>query len=107
MVLIIGGAAQGKKRYAEENYPDARLFLLNDWAKKLFDDGKDPLKELDPEMLRSEDLVVITEEVGNGIVPLDKAEREFRECIGRLQVETAAKAKEVIRVICGLGIKIK
>ena len=36
------------------------------------------------------DTVIICEEVGNGIVPLDSFEREYRERLGRLLCEIAA-----------------
>ena len=53
------------------------------------------------------DCVIISDEIGNGIVPLDAFEREYRERTGRILVELAARAEEVERVICGIGQKIK
>ena len=38
---------------------------------------------------------------------IDKTERDFREWIGRVQVLLAKEADEVIRVICGIGQRIK
>lgn len=52
-------------------------------------------------------VAVISDEVGNGIVPLDSFEREYRECVGRALVELAGRAKRVERVICGMGQQIK
>lgn len=51
--------------------------------------------------------IVIADEIGNGIVPLDAFEREYREQTGRAEILLAKKADEVIRVICGIGQKIK
>ena len=51
--------------------------------------------------------IIITDEVGNGIVPVDKNERLLREKIGRIQCVLAEKADEVKRVVCGIGQKIK
>ena len=51
--------------------------------------------------------VIISDEVGNGIVPIEAFEREYRERTGRILVELAKKAEEVERVICGIGQKIK
>ena len=51
--------------------------------------------------------IVIADEIGNGIVPLDAFEREYREQTGRAEILLAKKADEVIRIICGIGQKIK
>lgn len=55
----------------------------------------------------NQDTIVIADEIGNGIVPLDAFEREYREQTGRAEILLAKKADEVIRVICGIGQKIK
>lgn len=52
-------------------------------------------------------LILITEEVGNGIVPMTKEDRQWRDDVGALQVELAQQADEVIRVLCKIGQKIK
>ena len=56
---------------------------------------------------RYKDTIVIADEIGNGIVPLDAFEREYREQTGRAEILLAKKADEVVRVICGIGQKIK
>ena len=38
---------------------------------------------------------------------MDTFEREYREQTGRILIELAKEAEEVIRVICGIGQKIK
>ena len=53
------------------------------------------------------DTVIICDEVGSGIVPLDSFEREYRERLGRLLCEIAAKAERVERIVCGIGQRIK
>ena len=55
----------------------------------------------------NKDTIVIADEIGNGIVPLDAFEREYREQTGRAEILLAKKADEVVRVICGIGQKIK
>ena len=39
MILIIGGAFQGKREYAETNYENAgeHIFYLNTWARGIFE----------------------------------------------------------------------
>lgn len=55
----------------------------------------------------NKDTIVIADEIGNGIVPLDAFERAYREQTGRAEILLAKKADEVVRVICGIGQKIK
>ena len=50
----------------------------------------------------SEYAVVLSTEVGGGVVPMDRAERENREKEGRLACLLAERADTVIRVQCGL-----
>ena len=51
--------------------------------------------------------VIISDEIGNGIVPVDPFEREYRERAGKILITIAERADEVERVICGIGQKIK
>ena len=50
---------------------------------------------------------IICDEVGCGITPLDRTDRDWRERVGRLCCRLAAEADEVYRVHCGLGVRIK
>lgn len=127
MRLVIGGYAQGKREYVLEKYrlPETAVWdaalpageaLLDTpvvidhfhlWVKGCMERGESP-RELFLEFLQGqEDCIVISDEVGNGIVPLDPKEREYREGVGRLLTELAAMAEEVERVICGIGQKLK
>ncbi len=54
-----------------------------------------------------EDAVVICDEVGSGIVPADREEREFRERVGRIGCRIAAEADSVIRIVCGIPVRLK
>lgn len=58
-------------------------------------------------MRRNPGAVVITDEIGYGIVPADAFLREYREAAGRVCTKLAANAKEVWRVSCGIGTRIK
>ena len=51
--------------------------------------------------LAEKDIVIATE-LGGGLVPIDRAEREKREAAGRLACMLAERADTVIRVFCGL-----
>ena len=53
------------------------------------------------------DCILICDEIGNGIVPMEAEERIYRERTGRILEQLAAQADEVVRVVCGIGQKIK
>ena len=53
------------------------------------------------------ELVIVTDEIGCGIVPMDPFQREVREQTGRVCTALAGKASRVHRVICGVGTVIK
>ena len=105
MELYIGGTAQGKKAYVTLN-----IFA---WDEKYEEIIESAPKSLSPEaesmayLEKHPDTVIICDEVGNGIVPLDSFEREYRERLGRLLCEIAAKAERVERIVCGIGQRIK
>lgn len=123
MILIIGGAYQGKLDYVHENYktseesscsettePDFskevlnrfHLFILHqirsgviasDWIKQ----NSDLLK----------DKIIICDDISCGVVPIEEELRLWREEAGRCMAYLAKNADEVIRVFCGIGTKIK
>lgn len=132
MKLVIGGYAQGKLRYVlQENgeagctvydasLPDdtqqkeaaesGRTLVidhLHRWIKEMLTAGKVPEQILFSFLHENRDCIVICDEIGNGIVPIDPLEREYRERTGRILIEIAKQADEVVRVICGIGQKIK
>lgn len=54
-----------------------------------------------------EKVIVISDEIGCGIVPMEKEERLWREENGRILCRIAAKAEKVERIICGIPERIK
>ena len=52
-------------------------------------------------------IVIVTDEIGCGIVPAERHLREYRELTGRICTELAAVSAEVHRVLCGIGTRIK
>ena len=53
------------------------------------------------------DLILICDEIGCGLVPVDAFEREYRESTGRVMNALAVQAERVDRVVCGIGRRIK
>lgn len=52
-------------------------------------------------------LLLITNELGSGIVPIVPAGRMYRDMVGRCNQILAASASEVILTVCGQALKIK
>lgn len=52
-------------------------------------------------------LVVICDEIGNGVVPTDPIERTYREETGRALIALAARAERVERIVSGIAQQIK
>lgn len=52
-------------------------------------------------------MVIVSNEVGYGVVPLDQTEREYREIMGRISTGLAAFADRVSRTVCGIEVVLK
>lgn len=52
-------------------------------------------------------LVIVTNELGMGIVPIDRMTRMYRDIAGRINQHIAKEADKVILAISGIGIEIK
>ena len=115
MILIIGGSFQGKYQYAmdlcKKEDMEADIWdHLHESIRSMLLQGKkrsEILEEIEKRYKYNSDLIIICDEVGAGIVPLEKEERIYREEVGRICCALAKKASRVIRVICGIGTEIK
>lgn len=58
-------------------------------------------------LLEKPDKIIIGDEIGCGIVPLEAKEREYREIYGRMMCRIAQQADKVTRIICGVHQVIK
>lgn len=126
MILITGGAFQGKKVYAMEqfaleecDFADGRtcpwdavykkkgIFYFHEYIRRSLKDGRDVTRLAEALVSRNPELVIVVNELGSGVVPVDAFDREYRETVGRLCCAIAKEAKEVHRVVCGIGMVIK
>lgn len=118
MILIVGGRGQGKLAYAMERRcaedwavartpeegADRPIFAgLESWLKT----AGDPWPALDALLEKNPDVVILCDEVGCGVVPMDRAEREWRERVGRVCCELARRAGRVERLCCGIPTVLK
>ena len=126
MIFVTGGCFQGKQNWVLQNC-QVQPFRVADGAvcsmeaiksagvldhfhllvRRWMQAGKIPADETEKILSDNPDIVIITDEIGGGIVPLDVKEREWREVHGRICCQLAGRADAVFRVIAGIGQKIK
>ena len=117
MILVTGGLASGEHTfvrglgYDEAQIADGALddspVVLN--AQELVRDmsgGKDADLATLVEQLAAKDVVACVE-MGSGVVPLDRSERDWRDRAGALACALAARADAVVRMTCGVPVAIK
>lgn len=131
MILITGGAYQGKLEYAIREYgvteadvfdcreenKDALLPSL-DFNKKVFTHVEgfvlaclkagieaQAYLEMNRDALAGK--ILIADDVTQGVVPIDETERAFREEAGRCLTMLGSRADRVVRVFCGIPQVIK
>ncbi len=108
MKLIIGGAYQGKKQYALENYSDENILedfhlLVLDMLKK----DIDVMAYVKEHINEYRDKVIICDDISCGVVPMDTLMRKWREAVGHTLGFLAKESDEVVRVFCGIGTRLK
>lgn len=106
MILVLGGAFQGKKDFARDHFGDKAKYIT-DIEERFKTDKASLIDEINDKLLKNEQLIIIGNEIGSGIVPIDKEERSYREEYGRYLCELAKNSSEVWRVFCGIGMRIK
>lgn len=126
MILVIGGAFQGKLEYVRTHFaagtgpvadgadctPEEirHAAVLNHFhllVRRLLEEGTDPHAAVAQMLSDHPDLIIISNELGYGVVPMEAFDRTYRETVGRVCCELAARAETVHRVVCGLGQIIK
>ena len=130
MILVFGGAYQGKLAYAldkfdiaaEDVYRCSRdgeldldktvIYGLEEfvyWCTENVVEAKAVLEsrfdtaEADPYL----DKIFIACDVSQGLVPMDATDRAFREMMGRTLLHLSKEADQVHRVFCGIGQRLK
>lgn len=132
MKMIIGGAYQGQIAWAQEQYKHfswidgetcdfsevftcqgilnfhtyIKRLLSKEWDGMFHDEIK--LKHL-AEMIweKNPDIIIVSNEIGYGLVPIDAFDRQYREQTGRICTTLAAYSEQVVRVVMGIGTVMK
>ena len=86
MRLIIGGACQGKRTMKS---------------------GGDVIAITSKIVQSNPGILILMDEIGCGVIPMEREERLWREETGRAGCYLAAHAESVERVVCGCGVRIK
>ena len=116
MMLIVGGAGQGKLSFAlRRSGLDASQVTEDPRAGKPIVTGladwmrgeADPLPVLEALILERPDVILLCDEVGCGVVPMDPEDRAWRERVGRTCCALAERADCVIRLYCGIPSILK
>ena len=90
-----------KKMLLETECDVLILNHLHLWVRDLLDEGmeEEKIQTTILSWIKSNpDAIVICDELGNGIVPIKKQERIWREQTGRLMIELAKQAERVERI---------
>ena len=123
MILITGGAYQGKTAYVKAHFQHE----ITDGAVCMFDTAKSAAILTNYHMLirrltesgmdaesftrafcsENPDCIVLLDEIGSGIIPMEKQERIWRETVGKAGCILAENSEAVIRLLCGIPTAIK
>ena len=108
MKLYVGGAWQGQEELARLENPDGEIWSdFHETIREAVQKGEEP-RSFGRRMVREHpDAVIVANEVGAGVVPIRAEDRAFREAVGRALCIIAQEAETVIRVVCGIGTRIK
>lgn len=126
MIMITGGAFQGKKEFVKKFFSVDENDILNGancdidkvfsakcmcnyhlFIGRLMNEGIDPLDFTEKLCKKNRDIIIIMNEIGCGIILLEKNERNWREQVGRAGCIIAEKSSDVFRICCGIPTKIK
>ncbi len=122
--MVTGGAWQGKLRYAKALYPGAvwkdgaqcemqdivSCHAMNHFhlfVRRWLEEGRTKEELIRTVLGENREIILVCDEIGCGLVPVDAFEREYREAAGRICTALAEQADRVDRVICGIGSRIK
>ena len=120
MKLYIGGCCQGKAAYAaaqtgltpvcctpDQAFTAPAVNCLHLTLRQVVEEGGSGEAFARSLLERNPEAVVVCDEIGLGVVPLDPFERRWREETGRALCLLAAAAERVERITCGLGQRLK
>ena len=124
MVLIIGGAYQGKLDYAKAAFSIADdevfacdgveidfsrrcIYRIEEFTLACVLENNDPTEYFRSRRERWKDSILICQDIFCGVVPLGAEIRAWRQATGRLCRYLSGEAAQVSRLFCGLEQRLK
>lgn len=155
MILITGGAYQGKLEFAEKLYTEKRheteklcleteigsipeksvgkehlqretaviidgeqaipehlkqahiITRFHLWIRALLKEEQNPYLIIEELLKENPDVMITLTQLGCGVVPIEKFDRNYREVVGRIGCMLAERAEEVYLVNCGIAQRLK
>jgi adenosylcobinamide kinase/adenosylcobinamide-phosphate guanylyltransferase len=109
--LELGGGDLGVVLEAAQRWRAVLLDSLTLWVSARTGDEKEILEDIDRFLEEARviptPLVLVSDEVGLGVVPESEAGRNFRDALGLVNQRAAAAAEEVHLCVAGIGKRIK
>ena len=126
MILIFGGAYQGKLAYTldrfnltendvyqcnsdDVNTPENGkvIYEIDKWILALVEKGIDTGEAMKQFISANQDKIAICNDISCGVVPLDPVLRKWREAVGRSLTMLSPISDEVIRLFCAIPTRVK
>ena len=126
MILIFGGAYQGKLAYTLERFAltEEQVYRCNEentaipcdkkviyeidrWILALVRADVDATEKVQQLIADNSEAIVICNDISCGVVPVDDTLRKWREETGRALALLARESHEVVRLFCGIPTQIK
>ena len=124
MILIIGGAYQGKLSYAkaafsltpediftctgtEIDFSKPCVNALEEVCYACIQKDIDPIEYVQAHRESWQNSILICCDLSSGVVPMDPVQRQWRHTTGRLCQYLAGQADRVSRIFCGLEQRLK
>ena len=109
MILVFGGVYQGKLAYAQKRFSN-KIKIINDfdkWILELVQTEQNTEEAVRRFIKDNMEAVVLCNDISCGVVPVDAMDRKWREEVGRAMAIIANASDEVIRLFCGIPMRIK
>lgn len=133
-IVVLGGAYQGKRNWVRSKWNQIEETEMKRWIATERNDEqwcmivdcnqyiKQQLKQSDLDKEESvqtirkqirqrwnnaNNVIVIIDEIGYGLVPLEKKDRIYRELMGRVTCDLVEEATHVYRLIGGISVQLK
>lgn len=105
---LVKALSRAKKLYADK---PVLIDSLGMWVSNMLHSGQAPVieAELVVQAMRNHPapIIVVSEEVGLGVIPMNKVARSFVDALGLVNQITAAQSDHVVLVVAGLAQILK